>query len=103
MEDGSSTDDGSTATGEAPQRPNGGVALAVPRGSPGSTLATSGVRTAARLTQTCKAINEAKPVQGRGAPRGGPMKTFELVKEPLAEEAPTPALHDDLVGNRRSR
>jgi hypothetical protein len=31
------------------------------------------------------------------------MKTFELVKEPLAEEAPTPALHDDLAGYRRSR
>jgi hypothetical protein len=31
------------------------------------------------------------------------MKTFELVKEPLAEVASTPALHDDLVGNRRSR
>jgi hypothetical protein len=30
------------------------------------------------------------------------MKKFELVKEPLAEEAPTPALHD-LAGNRRSR
>jgi hypothetical protein len=31
------------------------------------------------------------------------MKTIELVKEPLAEEAPIPAVHDDLVGNRRSR
>jgi hypothetical protein len=31
------------------------------------------------------------------------MKKFELVKEPLAEEEPTPALHDDLVGKRRSR
>jgi hypothetical protein len=68
MEDGSPTDDGSTATGEAPQRPNGGVALAMPRGSPASTLATSGVRTAARLTQTCKAINEANPCRVEARP-----------------------------------
>ena len=31
------------------------------------------------------------------------MMTFELVKEPHPVEAPTPALHDELVGNRRSR
>jgi hypothetical protein len=31
------------------------------------------------------------------------MKTFELVKEPLTEKTPTPALHDHLVGNRTSR
>jgi hypothetical protein len=31
------------------------------------------------------------------------MKTFELVKELLAEETPTRAPHDDPVGSGRSR